>query len=235
METLGAETWKNPFLVVWDLFPLYNLFPSEWVLFVFSTQQLYSTKKKKREFKSSRLRLHSGVHPQWEPGSPAGAGGIPLPPPTHKRALSEGNEKGRKGQDAKNGTEEKSPARCLGIKHQGGLGSWNGSAVRMEGGFWSNEESGEPPGICRAPDNTELHGVRHRHRQDGNVWVFPWSPVGKSSLGWGCRAAPGQLSCRVLPLPAPPIPPSLPLPRCSSSITHTQSKERERWSQVSGD
>lgn len=104
--------------------------------------------QKKREFKSSRLRLHSGVHPQCELGSPACAGGIPLPPPTHKRALSEGNEKGRKGQDAKNSREEKSPARCWGIKHQGGHGSRNGSVMRMEGGFWSNQGSGEPPGIC---------------------------------------------------------------------------------------
>lgn len=156
--------------------------------------------KKKREFKSSRLRLHSGVHPQWEPGYVDGAGGIPLPPPTHKRALSEGNEEGRKGQDAKNSREEKSPGRCWGIKHQGGLGSWNGSAMRMEDGFWSNQGSGEPARICHAPDNSELHGVRHRHRQDGNVWVFPWSPVGKSPSG--CGMALGWLNCGTLPFPS---------------------------------
>ena len=48
-ETLSTDTWKAPFLVVRELFPLYNLFPSERVPFVFSTLK----KKRVQEFKAA--------------------------------------------------------------------------------------------------------------------------------------------------------------------------------------
>lgn len=65
------------------------------------------------------------------------------------------------------------------IKDQGGLGSRHGSRMKMEGGFWSKQWCGEPWGTllpfrlpsCKthAPDNIELHGVRHKCSQDENV------------------------------------------------------------------
>lgn len=65
------------------------------------------------------------------------------------------------------------------IKDQEGLGSRNGSRMKMVGGFWSKQWCGEPRGTLlpfrlpswktHAPDNIELHGVRQKCSQDENV------------------------------------------------------------------
>lgn len=129
----------------------------------------------------------------------------------------------------------------LGHQGPGGLGSRNesGMRMRMEGGFWSKQGSGEPLGTllplglpsCKthAPDKTEPHGVRQKCSQDEMCECSHEFQRERARRDVGqLRDSSTAKRCLVPAPPSPSFPPHLAFAALAASLTRFNFQRSER-------